>query len=358
MEWRSELNAEQGIREWGRMRISICIPTYNRPERLADCLASLIKERREGDVDFEVCVSDNGSSAETGQVVRAAQAQMPIKYHRNGSNLGIPRNFLKVVSMASGEFAWLLGDDDLLMPGAIAHIDQLIQAHPGVDLFYVNANHLNTEFVDRHDRPFDTAKLPSKMKPFSPWTRSGELPYFDLVDPRISFDFMGGMFLSVFRRELWMRNADALDATAIVDSRVFSHFDNTFPHLKIFARSFARSTAYFEPRPQSVCLTGAREWSPKYQLVHAIRLVEGLEEFRANGLPLWRYLWCRNAALANFIPELGFMYLNRKTSGWEYINPFTALVKNALFPNVYLSPFRFLHRRFMTHLRGRQRGEG
>jgi hypothetical protein len=191
------------------------------------------------------------------------------------------------------------------------------------------------------------------MTPFSRWTQDGELPYFDLVDPRISFDFMGGMFLSVFRRQMWADNTGVLDGAAIRDARTFSHFDNTFPHLAIFSRAFARSTAFFHSRPLSVCLTGAREWAPMYPLVHSVRLVEALERMRANGLPLWRYLWCRNFALNNFIPEMAFMALNPSVSGYAYVNPWRLFFRNALYPNTYLSVLYFVWRR-LKRLAARQ----
>ena len=40
------------------MLISVCIPTYNRPKSLLNCLNSLSLQT---DLDFEVCISDNCS---------------------------------------------------------------------------------------------------------------------------------------------------------------------------------------------------------------------------------------------------------------------------------------------------------
>ena len=55
------------------------------------------------------------------------------------------------------------------------------------------------------------------------------------MDPRISFDFLVGMFLSVFRTRLWRENLDALDQAALHDPRVFSSLDNMAPHVKVFS---------------------------------------------------------------------------------------------------------------------------
>ena len=320
------------------MKISVCIPTYNRAIHLANCLHSLIICAENGVDDFEVCISDNASTDDTEAVVRRAQEVIPIKYHRNSENLGIPRNFLQAVNMAEGDFAWLVGDDDIIMPTGIARLSRLIDEHPRVDFFYVNAFHMDAEEVLSHPLPFDTRSLPRSMRRFSQRRGSGEMPFLALISPDVSFDFLGGMFLSVFRRKNWNEHAGALDALAISDMRTFSHFDNTFPHIRIFSKAFARSQAYFNEDPLIVCLTGAREWAPKYPLVRSVRLAEALQVYRSIGLPLWMYLRCRNYALAHFLPDVLRMLLRRSESGVEYISLLRTILGNIAYPNFYLSP--------------------
>lgn len=331
------------------VKLSICIPTYNRASHLANCLNSIILCNSQSEFNFEICVSDNGSYDETEAVVHHAQSSINIKYHRNQTNLGIPRNFLQVVSMADGEFIWLIGDDDLLMPDAIRTLYRLINCHPNIDFFYVNSFHLHTEFLKDFTSPFDTKNLPNNMTPFSKWPVEGEMAFFDLVNPKISFDFLGGMFLSVFRKRNWTQNANMLDKVAVLDSRLFSHFDNTFPHVKIFAYSFSKSNAYFNAKPLIVSLSGVREWSTMYPFIHSVRLVEALTEYRKNGLSYWRYLYYKNYALNNFIPDFIYILLNKKNSGYIYINPFKLLFEYCWFPNFYLSLFYFTGRRLRRY---------
>ena len=327
------------------MKLSICIPTFNRSAHLANCLNSIVLCDAQSEIKFQICISDNHSTDETEHVVRQAQSVLDIKYHKNKSNLGIPRNFLKVVSMADGEFIWLIGDDDLLLPNAITDLYNLIDDHLSVDFFYVNSFHLHTEFLENYPAPFDTSNLPKDMIPFSDWPNAGEMNFLDLINPKVSFDFLGGMFLSVFRKKNWDLNVKVLDEQAILDNRTFSHFDNTFPHVKIFAKAFASSKAYFNNKPLNVCLTGAREWVPMYPFIHSVRLVEALEEYRKNGLPFWKYVYCKNFALNNFIPDFVNMFLNKDNSGYAYINPLKLVLKYSMYPNVYLSFFYFIGRR-------------
>ena len=333
------------------VKLSICIPTFNRAKCLVNCLESILLNVDRLNLAFQICVSDNCSTDDTEQVVRAAQERMPIDYQRNSKNVGIPQNFLNVVEMAKGDFVWLIGDDDLLMPMALKKVIELIENNPCVDYFYINAFHLTTEFVFKFPQPFNTNNLPSVMQPFSSWSKGGEIAYLDLVNPRISFDFMGGMFLAVFRRKNWFNHVDVLHPTAIQDLRLFSHFDNTFPHVKIFAKAFAQSRAYFYAEPLSVCLTGAREWSPMYPFIHSVRLIEALEEYRKNGLPWIQFIRCKNFALNNFVSDFVSMILHRDNSGIRYINPFKLVLKNCLYPNCYLSFFYYIGRKTKAFLR-------
>ena len=328
------------------MNLSICIPTFNRAKYLNNCLHSIIKCSENTTIKFQVCVSDNCSTDNTEHIVNLASKRLDIKYQKNNSNIGVHLNFLNVVSMAGGEFIWMLGDDDLLMPYAIQKLFDLHKKNPHIDFFYVNSFHLSTEYVNKFSQPFDTINLPDYMEPFSKWKNQGKLPFNQLINPHISFDFLGGIFLSVFRKKNWLENVDVLDKNAMKDKQVFSHFDNTFPHIKIFSRAFGQSDAYFNVLPLCVCLTGAREWSHMSPLVMSVRLIEALEEYRKNGLSYWQYVYCKNYALHNFIPDFINIVLHKKTSGYKYIKPFNLIVKNILYPNFYLSFFYFIGRRF------------
>ena len=102
------------------IRLSICIPTYNRAAFLGYALDSIIAQATD---EVEIVVSDNASTDGTEALIRDYQTRFPrIRYHRNSENLGADRNFLKVVEIAQGEYCWLLGSDDALADGAITAV--------------------------------------------------------------------------------------------------------------------------------------------------------------------------------------------------------------------------------------------
>ena len=327
------------------MKISICIPTFNHAEYLQNCLESIVSNNIPPELKCQVCISDNCSTDNTEVVVKSYKDKLNIKYSKNKNNIGRTRNYLNVVNIADGEFVWLLGDDDLLHFNAISQLSSLLSEHKNCDFFYINASHLTTEYVLSSAQPFDITNLPDYMEPFSKKIYSEEVPFLKLIDPHVSFDFLGGMFLSVFRRKDWMDSLNVLDNEAIEDTREFSYYDNTFPHVKIFAKAFSESNAYFYSKPLSVCLTGAREWAPMYPFVRSVRLIESLDVYRENGLSYFQYMYCKNFALSFFIPDLVSILINRSKSGFAYTSVVKLIISNLLYPNAILSPFYYMKRK-------------
>lgn len=105
------------------MRLSICIPTYQRAtylQRILTCIYGQIVKFEKG-ADIEVIVSDNASTDETQQVVAPFIAK-GLRYHRNESNIGPDANFLQLFKLAEGNYIWLPGDDDLFNSDTIDFI--------------------------------------------------------------------------------------------------------------------------------------------------------------------------------------------------------------------------------------------
>lgn len=319
------------------MKLSICIPTYNRANYLEVCLNSILENVKNTDFEFELCISNNCSTDRTEEIIKNIETKIPVKYNKNFKNLGMARNILKVVSMATSEFVWVLGDDDLLTKDSISNAIKLIKANPNIDFFYVNSYHLDKIYLDKFVKPFHIKYLPVTMEKFSSYTKDGQLDFFELIDPKVSFDFLGGIFLSIFRRENWMKNIYVLNERALEDNNTYSHFDNTFPHLKIYSYAFSNSKAFFYSNPLTVNLSGIREWFPLYPLVKSVRLYEALKIYRKNGLPLYKYLYCRNSNLSTFANDLFNMLKNKERSGLNYINLPILILSNLFYPNFYLS---------------------
>lgn len=111
-------------------RLSICIPTCNRDVYLESSLRRLFDQIGSRDGEIEVLVSDNASDDRTETIVKQYSLRPSFRYMRRKENGGAERNFLDVIAAATGEYCWLLGDDDVLLPGAVDHILQVLEDDP------------------------------------------------------------------------------------------------------------------------------------------------------------------------------------------------------------------------------------
>tara|TARA_B100001057_G_scaffold441050_1_gene475374 strand:+ start:2341 stop:3333 length:993 start_codon:yes stop_codon:yes gene_type:complete len=329
------------------MKLSICIPNYNRKKNLDNCLNSILISKKNSKIELEVCVSDNCSEEDIDSIILNYRNLLNIKFKKNKKNFGLGKNVLESVSMASGEFIWILGNDDLILPKTLKELDKLFNNKKDIDFFFVNSFNLESSEISKFSHPFNTNNLPKIMKKFS-LVDSNKIVFFeDLIDPKISFDFMLGLYLSIFRRKKWDENITVINQENLNDERTFSNFENTCPHVKIFSKSFFNSKVYIQAQPLSVNLSGEREWSDLYSFVETIRIPEALDIYLESGLPFKKYFHCKNFSLRNFIPSIIKIIINGKKSGLNYIKIFPHIIKNLIFPNFYLSPFRYIFKKII-----------
>lgn len=123
--------------------LSLCIPTYNRAALLGQALSAVLSQiQPERAAQVEVLVVDNASPDGTPGVIEEVGQQwphVPLRCVRNSENIGPDGNFLKAIELARGTFVYLLSDDDILLPGAVLKLLELIQQHPDFDGFSLNA---------------------------------------------------------------------------------------------------------------------------------------------------------------------------------------------------------------------------
>tara|TARA_A100001015_G_scaffold313774_1_gene421774 strand:+ start:1066 stop:2064 length:999 start_codon:yes stop_codon:yes gene_type:complete len=324
------------------MSISVCIPTYNRPRSLLNCLNSLSLQTNS---DFEVCISDNCSNENIEKVIYPFKKKLNIKFNKNVENLGAALNFLKAASLATNEFIWFLGDDDLLFPNAIGDLKSLINKNKECDFFWINSCHLDTNYLKKFNHPFDTKFLPKKMNKLSSLENDERLKFFDLIKHKIAFDYLLGVFVCVFKRDGWNKNLNIIDYKLIKDKNYWSNFENTCFHIKIFCEAFKNSKSYFCSKPLSINLYGEREWKDIYPLVEIVRIPEALDYYRSKGLNLFQYIYEKNFSLRNFFNYFFKIFINGEKMGSNYVNLKKHFFYNLIYPNAWLSIIYFILRK-------------
>lgn len=100
------------------LKLSICITTFNRCNFIGATLESILNQLED---DCEVVVLDAASTDDTERVVSSYACQHSrLRYIRQAENNGIDQDYDRVVELARGDHCWLMTDDDLMKPGAIA----------------------------------------------------------------------------------------------------------------------------------------------------------------------------------------------------------------------------------------------
>ena len=145
------------------MRISVCIPHYNRIDYLLQVLES-IESQTYG--NLEVIVSDDCSTDNSERVLMELTAthKLDLIYERQTQNIGYDANLRRSLELASGDFLFVLGNDDALASNtSIQELADLLAQHdcPGV----VTTNY--HEFGDPeiiHRRVSQTECIPGTME--------------------------------------------------------------------------------------------------------------------------------------------------------------------------------------------------
>ena len=101
------------------MFLTIAIPTYNNYKFLEKNVKLLCKYIRQNSWQqtIGIQISDNCSTDKTEETITniiANNTDIKISYHKNKTNIGAGKNFVKAVELSDAEFVLLLGDDDFL----------------------------------------------------------------------------------------------------------------------------------------------------------------------------------------------------------------------------------------------------
>ena len=90
-------------------------------------------------------VVDGASPDDTASVIAPyLRLDKQVRYLRESVNSGVDADYDKAVSYACGDYCWLMTDDDLLVPGAVAQV--LSALEDGPDLVVVNSQVLTADF--------------------------------------------------------------------------------------------------------------------------------------------------------------------------------------------------------------------
>ena len=215
------------MRPW----LSVLVPVYNVQPYLRECLASVIEQLGD-DTGVEILVLDDrstdGSWTLLEELARHWPGRLQLLRHERNAGLSAARNTM--IDAAQGEYLWFLDSDDKLLPGSVARLRTIVQAHaPDVVLCDFAVWRERERFKhrlrgERHRRSF--RGVASRLEHDHCALLAGMLSTGELH-----------AWSKISRRTLWGND---------LRFPVGKHFEDmtTMPLVALRARSF-----YYEPRP-------------------------------------------------------------------------------------------------------------
>lgn len=110
-------------------RVSFIVPCYNLAHFLGECVNSILSQSF---TDFELLIMDDCSPDNTAEVADSFDDPR-VKHVRNERNLGHLANYNRGISLARGDFVWLISADDYLKSSLVLEkFVNVMDAHPRV----------------------------------------------------------------------------------------------------------------------------------------------------------------------------------------------------------------------------------
>jgi glycosyltransferase involved in cell wall biosynthesis len=132
--------------------VSICIPTYNRPNLIGKLLDSILNQTYQ---DFEVIITDNSDNSLTQSLVQSKYQDARIRYFKNTKNLGMGGNTRRALDLIQGDFFTFTPDDDLWID--LQKLEKqvgFLQANHEINIVYSNASSI--DYIGNELADFDS----------------------------------------------------------------------------------------------------------------------------------------------------------------------------------------------------------
>ena len=122
-----------------RPKISVCVVAYNHGRYIGDCLASVVGQQV--DADLEILVGDDCSTDETRRIIGGYAEKYPGRVHPvfHPRNIGGTRNYQILIGKAEGDYIAHLDGDDYWLPEKLAEQIAFLEKNPNCVAVYANA---------------------------------------------------------------------------------------------------------------------------------------------------------------------------------------------------------------------------
>jgi glycosyltransferase involved in cell wall biosynthesis len=128
--------------------LDIMMPFYGRADHFRLAVESVLAQT---DRDWRLVVLDDANPDETPGQWLIGLGDPRIEYVRHPANRGINANFQESLERATAEWVVIFGSDDVMLPGYVARVTQLVRNHPAATMV-----HPATMVIDGDGKPVRT----------------------------------------------------------------------------------------------------------------------------------------------------------------------------------------------------------
>lgn len=198
--------------EYGKNKISIIMPVYNRERYLEEAVKSVLGQSYS---NFELIIVDDGSTDNSLNIAREFAEQdkrvtvITLKEHKG---IAVARN--EGLRRARGGFITQLDSDDVMLPDAIKSRVQFLNSHPEVDFVFGKIH----RFIDKEGNPIEN-NYSQEVKQF--YRMEKNYNFYERVR-KLALPIPNVNSTSMFRRDVFFRSGYYEESLPPAEDKDFS----------------------------------------------------------------------------------------------------------------------------------------
>ena len=257
MDLQSEVRGESdNIVEKKQPILSLCIPTYNRKEKLVRLVNGVLANVDSAAGNIEICISDNASTDGTHEFLQQFSTCTNIKIITHEENNGFDYNYVSVFKMATGKYVWVMGDDDTIMDNGLEKMLHLLQKE-SPDYVYVHI-----------------ASSENDIPKYFPNVKPGRYPLSKLQTmlKKDGLDMFGFIGSHIFKK-------NAIEALSPNDEKIYMGW----PHIAILLTDSDDIKSFLVTEPLARQIGDGLVWTATNWVLVSLKKIDILKHYK----PVW-----------------------------------------------------------------------
>lgn len=119
-----------------KIKVSVCISTYNQQDTIKQCVISILNQVT--DYDFEIIVGDDCSTDKTPNILKELSLEYPsrLKLLLSEVNKGPSENYVAIHQSARGEYICHLDGDDFALADKLQKCSTFLDQNPNIGVLF------------------------------------------------------------------------------------------------------------------------------------------------------------------------------------------------------------------------------